>query len=357
MDEAGPHSSVERSDAQEKNENDGSPLLWKLKSSDGKFSYLLADSSYVSYGQLVPEVIDIFEQSSELVLEKPSDGYIDWVVALEPNLEKEIGSTYFQKLLIEVPMIPVEFLQKMPAAFLVPSLSVPNRSTGPSIETAFHDAAEKKSIPIRYLVTDSEAYYSAFLDVMGTAEDLQRALDNPGKTLKQNKKRRWGYLQGDSSALGTSAYSDNMIQVLERENETWLPPMIAAVERGGAFIVVSATDLLSPNGLLRRLQERGIHAERALPGIAPSTRQPTIQSLRTSECSDAFMNILKYSTPEAYQQLTDNLERLQSILMTDPGRNFLSICRRQTTAWHDCISDAQEVSELSACDSKFPLEN
>ncbi len=327
------------------------PLVWKVEAPNGKISYVLAKTELVSINQVRPEVWAYFESADELILEMSFEEFGDWINSRTSDLEKDLGREGFELLLLELPAFKIDSLRKIPGGYLIDSLLAPGRNSEIGMFVGFLMKAKERKMKIAYLAQDSVAYLDSFNDLFSDVSLLRETLSIPKNRRNNHTSERRAYLRGDALAALVKQ-SDAYIEVIERENEAWLQPWSEALDRGNSFSLISMLDLVSPNGLIARMEKRGYTFTRALPGIEASMGLPVVPLLRLEECSDALRHILVLSTGQGFDAGV-----LHKMLIAPEGRVFLSVCKQQSTRWFDCIMDADSMQRAEVCDKKYPIQD
>ena len=332
------------------------PLIWRVGSQSGEISYILADKSSVVSKQLVPEVWSAFDQSTEVVLEQDINSFLPWLATREARLSSTVSKSDFQRLLIAAPGIPPDLLDRLPAFVLAKVLHAPNSARGDSIMVTVRNKAKESDKKVSFLVTDMNAYQEIYGAMLDELDELKVALADPEPGRRQARAVRRAYLLGDAQGVAAEReYAPPMIKLVEKGNEAWMAPLTSALDRGGVFAVISTVDLISPNGIIKRLKAGGYTVERAFPQAEPSMRLPAPQLLRIEECTEAFVSILRLQRPDLTEQFSSP-EVVQAVLAEEAGRSFMALCRQQVTVWHDCVLDADSPKAVEACDKKHPIE-
>jgi uncharacterized protein YbaP (TraB family) len=265
------------------------PFLWEVEAPKGTSHLFGTIHVGVHLSELDPAVTERLAAATTVVGEvDPREAFSPEILTLamlpaETSLRSMLGAEDWKRLLVIMgSQMPEAMLDRCRPWFVISLILTKDQERTPMDLDLFSRSIEGGK-ELAYLEEISEQ--TAFLDRALGIEDLVELLEDPEEALAQVQASVKSYRAGDHQAFTqllreerSKASNRKRFEILfDQRNQAWLPEIEDHIQKGGAFIAVGAGHLLTEDGLVALLRQRGYKVTRVLstsvPAAAPSPQR------------------------------------------------------------------------------------
>jgi uncharacterized protein YbaP (TraB family) len=258
------------------------PFLWEVTAPKGRSHLFGTIHVGVHLSELDPVVSERLAAATTVVGEvDPRLAFSPEILTLamlpaETSLRAKLGEESWKQLLaIMGRQIPEPMLERCRPWFVISLILTKGQERAPMDLDLFSGSVEGGKT-LAYLEEISEQ--TALLDRALGIEDLVELLEDPEDALAQVEAAVTSYRAGDHQAFTrllreerAKASNRKRFEILfDQRNQAWLPQIEDHIQKGGAFIAVGAGHMLTEDGLVALLRQRGYKVTRVLSTSVPA---------------------------------------------------------------------------------------